>query len=141
MHAQQNREGLVTITVGLLTVHIWLAIGYIWYLVLQTGFFGTGLVGWLVAGVALVFLLTIGIAFVQLLLSMLVRKILENTWVSGPGCMSGIGFYITMGALFAWALTRDLNLVLWTFLLAPLVALIAALGVTFVPQLLHRMRP
>lgn len=141
MHEHQNHESLAKLAVGLLTVHIWLVIGYGWYLILQTGFFGVGWLSWLVSGLALIFLLSMGTLFAKQVIKELVRNALAQQKLSSMGCMSGIGLFIAMGALFAWALTRDLNLAWQAFLYAPLVALLAALVVTYVPQLVRRWRP
>lgn len=141
MHEHQNRETLAKVSVGMLTVHIWLAIGYAWYLVLQTGFFGVGMWGWLVAGLALIFLLTLGTLFMKMVLQEFIRNALAHQWLSESGCLTGITLFLGIGFYCVWALTRDLAMAGWAFLLAPLMALIAALVVTFFLPLVRRFRP
>ncbi|MBP1464472.1 hypothetical protein EYB53_002005 [Candidatus Chloroploca sp. M-50] len=140
MHEHQSREALAKLSAGMLSLHIWVVISYSWYLVLQTGFFGAGLLGMLVAGGALIFLLSLGTLFVRQVLQELLRSALARQWVSGAGCMTGIGTFIAMGIVVAWALTRDPMLAWWIFVFAPLGGLIIGLLVTFLLPLLRRFR-
>lgn len=136
----QNKEGLAGITVKLLTIHILIALAYCWYLILNTGFFGAGLGGWVIALLVLGLMLSLVAAFLQVVLRMVIQNILGNQMISGPGCIVGITFFIGEGIYVIWALSRDLQSALWVFLVAPLPALIFALVFTFLAPLMRQVR-
>lgn len=140
MHEHQNRETLIRLSAGMQTIHIWLLLGYGWYVVLQTGFFGEGWISWLIAAAALIFLLSLGTLFIKEVLQTILRKMLTSQIVNGLGCMSGIGVFIGLGFLFLWALTRNLELAGWTFLLAPAASLAVALILTWLKPLFRNVR-
>lgn len=142
MSEHQNKETLSSISAGLSTFHIWLAMAYGWFIVLNSGFFGTGWGGWLIAGLVLILLLNPGtaIAIARLVLRPLIHNALAHHLVSDLGCLSGIVLFLCIGAYMVWALTRDLTSAIWAFLLAPPSALIFALIVTFLLPFIRRTR-
>ncbi len=134
----QNKEALAGCTVKLLTVHILIALAYSWYLILNTGFFGGGIGGWVVALLALAFFLGVVPAGLYLGLKVVLQNILDKQWISLPGCTMGIVLFICEAAYAVWALNRDLQSAFWVFLLAPLPALIFAFIVTLLYPIINR---
>lgn len=137
----QNKSTLASIASGLSLLHIWLGLAYGWYLILNTGFFGTPPWGWLVASLVALLLLNpfVSMMIARYGLNPLILNLLEVGIISRPGCLSGIAFFLGEIIYIIWALTRDLTSAIWVFLLMPLAALLLALVVTALQALCRRI--
>jgi hypothetical protein len=142
MDKNYHKAALARFIAILLFFHIWLATAFLWYQLWQFGFFGEGMVGWIVAGVTFIVLATpvLTLPIINFAISPFIQWLLDKEIINNGGAISAIVTLISCFLYTIWGLSRDAWMAMWVFLLSPLIALVIALIATYVIPLLKHIR-